>query len=320
MKKIILFSLALTLNVNLLKAQVIDAAGGGGAYSIANYPGNFTGYYNGFSIVFRSNHNTPGASTMKVGASAVTPIVNTAATALASGDIKTNQVVTIVYDVPGGNVFQMVTTSGNVGAGAGISGGGTAGTIPKFTGANTLGNSMILDDGTNVGVGAAPAGSYKLEVNGLVGSLGINETSDQRYKKNIFTIENALQKVVSLRGVNYDWRKDEFKEKNFVATSQIGLVAQEVEKIIPQVVTTDVNGYKSLEYSKLVALLIEAVKEQQEKILSLEETVGHLKNENQSLRAKEEKEMQTLKADVKTLHDAVDILLKEAVSLQAGEK
>ena len=180
--------------------------------------------------------------------------------------------------------------------------------------------AMDIDLNGNVGIGIVPTGPYKLEVNGKVKSDGINETSDQRYKKNISTLENALGKVKELRGVNYEWRTGEFKDKNFDVAPQIGLIAQEVEKIIPQVVQTDANGYKSVEYSKLVALLIEAVKEQEKKIESLQSAVGNLQNENQSLKTANEKEMGALKADMKTLHDALDILLKENVSLKEGNK
>lgn len=226
---------------------------------------------------------------------------------------------------PAGTSGQVLTSNGAAAPSwttpsGGISGTGTAGNIAKFSGATSIGNSILFDDGTNVGVGAAPGGSYKLQVNGLIGSTGINETSDQRYKKNIFTIENALQKVMLLRGVNYLWRTEEFKEKNFGSAPQIGLIAQEVEKIIPQVVTTDASGYKAVEYSKLVSLLIEAVKEQQEQIQSLQLAAGNLKKENQILKTEKEKEMQTLKADVKALHDAIDILLKESVSLKQEQK
>jgi hypothetical protein len=177
---------------------------------------------------------------------------------------------------------------------------------------NGVDRMTILPTGV-VGIGTVPTGTYKLEVSGKLGTSGINETSDIRYKKKISTIENALGKVMQLRGVNYEWRADEFKEKNFDTTAQIGLIAQEVEKIIPQVVTTDANGYKAVEYSKLVALLIEALKEQEKKIESLQ-------SENQSLKTTNEKEMQSLKADMKTLHDALDILLKENISLKEEKK
>ena len=323
------FAFLVLLSAQRINAQIIASGGGGGNYNIASYPGNFTGYYDGFSVVFKANHANPGAATMQIGIYAAKNIFNTAGNALAANDIINNQVVTLVFD-NANNRFQMISTSGNVAAGASISGTGTPSYLTRWATGSTLGSSVVFEDGTgNVGVGTASPG-VKFEVNGKVKSNGINETSDLRYKKNIFTIDNALSRVLSLRGVNYEWRVSEFKEKNFDSSPQIGLIAQEVEKIIPQVVTTDAAGFKSVEYSKLVALLIEAVKEQQAKIESLQSAVSNLQSENQSLRSDKEKEMQTLKADVKSMHDAIDILLsaqsgsasggKENLSLKTGQK
>jgi hypothetical protein len=315
MKNIFLFFIALLFSTHFLSAQVINAAGAGGAYTIANYPGNFTGYYDGFTIIFKANHNNPGPATMEVGAFGTVNILNTAGNALAANDILANQVVMLIYSTAGTR-FQMVTTSGNVSAGGSLSGSGTATRLALFSSANVISNSSMFESAANIGVGAPPSGSYKFEVSGLIGSTGINETSDLRYKKNIFTIENALQKVMLLRGVNYDWRTEEFKEKNFVSTPQLGLIAQEVEKVIPQVVTTDASGFKAVEYSKLVALLIEAVKEQQKKIDALSAENQSLKNNASGVTD----QVALLKADVKSLHDAIDILLKENVSLKTGQK
>lgn len=163
---------------------------------------------------------------------------------------------------------------------------------------------LVLDyTGTGfVGIGGAPSGSYKLEVNGTFHSTGITESSDVRWKKDIKPIDNALSKVSRLRGVTYNWRKDEFADKKFSDKNQLGLIAQEVEAIVPQVVNTDVNGFKSVEYSKLVALLIEAIKEQEKKINALE-------NENKSLKASSQQQLGELKVELSTLikrFDAVD--------------
>ncbi len=85
--------------------------------------------------------------------------------------------------------------------------------------------------------------------------------SDIRYKKNFSKIENPLQKVMSINGLHYDWRVDEFKENNFSKERQIGFIAQEIEKIFPEMVYTDEKGYKSVDYSRLTPVLVEAIKE-----------------------------------------------------------
>ena len=83
----------------------------------------------------------------------------------------------------------------------------------------------------------------------------LTENSDSRYKKDIRTLPSALQNILSLRGVSYYW-------KDGSDTSQhIGVISQEVEKVYPQLVRTDEDGYKSVAYSHLVSPLIEAVKE-----------------------------------------------------------
>lgn len=114
------------------QAQVIpvDPASAAGTYTISSYPGNFTAYYEGFSVVFRSNHNSPGASTLQIGVAAAKPIVNAAGSPLIAGDIKTDQVVIVYYDVNAGGRFQMVTASGNAGgAGSGWSTSGNGSTV-----------------------------------------------------------------------------------------------------------------------------------------------------------------------------------------------
>ena len=116
---------------------------------------------------------------------------------------------------------------------------------------------MRITSNGNVGIGTTNP-TYKLHVVGRFKSDGINETSDVRLKKNILPIDNALDKILALQGVTYEWNKEEM-EKGI----QIGLIAQEVEKILPEIVNTDSEGFKSIQYSVLVAVLIEAVKEQQ---------------------------------------------------------
>jgi hypothetical protein len=108
----------------------------------------------------------------------------------------------------------------------------------------------------NVGIGtASPDPSYKLDVNGNIRAAGWASNSDLRWKENIEPIEDSLDLVTQLRGVTYEWI-----DKSKGDGQQLGVIAQEVEEVFPQVVRTDNIGYKSVEYSKLVAPLIEAVK------------------------------------------------------------
>ena len=83
--------------------------------------------------------------------------------------------------------------------------------------------------------------------------------------------------MLLLNGVSYDWRTSEFSEDNYSNGRQIGVIAQDVEKIVPEIVSSDENGYKSVDYSKLAPLLIEAVKEQQKQIEELKSEIEKLK-------------------------------------------
>lgn len=115
-----------------------------------------------------------------------------------------------------------------------------------------ISGTTVIDDSRNI-----------INAVAITASSNITAYSDETLKDNVQTIKNALEKVSSLRGVEFD-RKD--LEGN---PHQIGVIAQEVEKIIPEVVITDSNGIKSVAYGNLVGLLIEAIKEQQEEINTL---------------------------------------------------
>ncbi len=85
--------------------------------------------------------------------------------------------------------------------------------------------------------------------------------SDLRYKKDIVPMQNVLPDVLKLQGVKYNWREDEFPDKHFDDRREIGIIAQEVEKIFPEIVNIDKDGFRSVDYGKLTPVLIEAIKE-----------------------------------------------------------
>ncbi len=158
-----------------------------------------------------------------------------------------------------------------------------------YLGTNSA-NMMTINFDGNVGIGTLTPG-YKLEVSGRIRSTGINETSDRRYKKDITSLTNVLSKVVQMRGVTYKWKTNEFPNKNFENDTQIGLIAQEVEALFPELVETDSEGYKSVEYSKIVAILIESIKELQTQV------------------TKQSAENASMKADIEQLKSAVNGLI-----------
>jgi hypothetical protein len=129
-------------------------------------------------------------------------------------------------------------------------------------------------------------GSYMLWVNGNAYSTGTWGSSDIRWKKDIVGLGSMIDKVTLLQGVTFKWRKDEFPEMNFDESAQIGLVAQDVEKIFPELVKTDDKGYKAVAYDKLSVILLEGMKDQQKEIKSQQEQIDRLEKMISEIKAK----------------------------------
>lgn len=141
---------------------------------------------------------------------------------------------------------------------------------------------MILRNG-NMGVmNSNPTEALEVNGNGkfagtVSASCGVLSCSDIRYKKDILPLNNNLAQLSQLQGVSYYWRKEEFPSKKFTDNKQLGLIAQEVEILFPEVVYTDKDGYKSVDYAHLTPVLIEAIKELNQKIEALENQNSELK-------------------------------------------
>ena len=127
-------------------------------------------------------------------------------------------------------------------------------------------------DPITIGNATKPTG-YALWVQGNAWSTGAFQSSDARYKKNIREIENALDRILKIRGTSFVFRTDEFKDYQFAEGLQFGFIAQELENVFPEMVKTENNGYKSVNYSEMIPVLVEALKEQQKKIEELEQVV-----------------------------------------------
>jgi hypothetical protein len=148
----------------------------------------------------------------------------------------------------------------------------------------------------NVGIGTTGPTSL-LHVNGAALATAWNTSSDIRLKENVKEIENPLDKILQLRGVEFDWRADVKAPTKHDQPHDIGVIAQEVEKVFPEAVTTPEKGYKSVAYSKLIAPVIEAVKALYARLTAVEADVAQLK----ARADKAEAENAALKADVEML-------------------
>jgi hypothetical protein len=135
---------------------------------------------------------------------------------------------------------------------------------------------MSISNSGNVGIGLSTP-QTKLHVNGSIVAMGTITPSDIRYKRNIVPVDNALKKIMLLSGYYYSFKMDEFPDMSFDAKRQIGVIAQEVEKVLPEVVITLQNGYKTVDYPKLIPLLIQGIKEQQHTIEKQQQQIDELK-------------------------------------------
>ncbi|MFN8393114.1 MAG: tail fiber domain-containing protein [Bacteroidia bacterium] len=122
------------------------------------------------------------------------------------------------------------------------------------------------------------AGSFlgNVEVVGTGTANAWLTSSDRRYKQDIKGLESVNEKLEKLNGYTYSMRTDEFKDKNFATAQQIGLIAQEVQEVFPQLVHEDGKGYLAVNYDGMVPVLLEALKEQQQQIDALKSQVAAL--------------------------------------------
>jgi hypothetical protein len=150
--------------------------------------------------------------------------------------------------------------------------------IASTTGFGTYLNQGVLSTSdvrhNSLGIGmAASATAGRIDA---AGDIVAFSTSDKNFKENITPIPNALEKISKISGNTYDWKSD-MKEYHGFEGNDVGVIAQEIEAVLPQLVTTRETGYKAVKYDKLVALLIEGIKEQQTQIHSLTLEIEKLK-------------------------------------------
>ncbi len=154
-----------------------------------------------------------------------------------------------------------------------------------FVGGSTVGDTTIIHDDGSISIGGAvvrqgSSTNVKLDVYGDIFAVQVHSSSDERFKKNIQPLRNALDRVKAINGVSYQFKTDEFSNRNFTSADQVGFIAQNVESVLPEVVTTDEQGYKAVDYSKITALLNEAIKEQQDQIEKLTKQLELANTEN----------------------------------------
>jgi len=137
-----------------------------------------------------------------------------------------------------------------------------------------IGVVMVIDTTGNVGIGTTTP-AYKLDVAGAAHASSFPTSSDERLKKNVSQLTNVLEKLEKIRGVSFDWNELYESMGRSTGHREIGVIAQEVEAVFPELVTTwGDEKYQAVDYGRLTGVLIEAIKE--------------LRSENQSLKQRVE--------------------------------
>jgi hypothetical protein len=146
-------------------------------------------------------------------------------------------------DLPG----MVIVPSGDVGIGTGVDVNGLPIVTDKL---QVVGDIRVGTSGTN-GCLRNFAGT------GIAGSCA----SDRRFKKDITPFGPVLAQVTALQPVHYYWRSSEFPARHFGNAWNYGLIAQDVEAVLPELVATDADGFKAVDYSQLPLLAIQAIRE-----------------------------------------------------------
>jgi len=129
-------------------------------------------------------------------------------------------------------------------------------------------NIYLLD--ANVGIGTDQPQEALHVVGNICHTGSSSSCSDVRYKKDFQNLSSALEAVMQLNGVTYQWKSADFKEKAFDDKEQIGVIAQDIRKLFPELVKIDSDGFLSVDYSRISIVLLEAMKEQRAAIAEIE--------------------------------------------------
>jgi hypothetical protein len=158
----------------------------------------------------------------------------------------------------------------------GLQDAGQHGRIAHFSGSSGISTTegFLINNSGNVAIGAendTPDLTYKLTVTGDIKATGtILQSSDERLKEDIRVIDNPISRLDSIDGTIYKLKG--------IPGDKIGVIAQQVQEVIPEVVHEDHTGYLSVDYNGLVGVLIGAVKEQSTLIKTLEQRISALEN------------------------------------------
>lgn len=154
---------------------------------------------------------------------------------------------------------------------------------------------MVINSGGDVGIGTSPL--FKLDVAGPAHASSFPTSSDARLKTNIVLLSNVLEKLEKIRGVSFDWNEVYQSLGRSTGHREIGVVAQEVEAVFPELITTwSDQSYRAVDYGRLTGVLVEAVKE---------------------LRTEKDAQITALKSESATWQQQITVLQQQNAALEA---
>ena len=147
-----------------------------------------------------------------------------------------------------------------------------------------------------------------IRINGNFRAVASATSSDLRWKKNIHPLESSLDKVLALRGVMYEWKVKEYSDRGLREGKHIGLIAQDVEPVLPELVETDKEGYKLVSYSKLTAVLVEAVKELNTENQNQKKLIENQRDQFEKQLEKQRNQFRKQQAEIEQLRSMINAL------------
>ena len=242
----------------------------------------------GGNVTIKGDIDTVAAGAMTLGGSTATSIdiADAGVITTVKGTLNVDQAVTLdeTLTVAADKTTQLggnVTIKGDVdtvAAGAMTLGGSTATSIDIADAGviTTVKGTLNVDQAVTLDSTLAVSGT----ITATDDITAFFDSSDRRLKKNVETIDSALSIINNLRGVRFDWNEEAQKLNENVDLNkrELGVIAQEIEKELPEVIKEGLGGYMAVRYEKITPLLIQCIKEQQTMIKQQDERISKLEN------------------------------------------
>ena len=229
---------------------------------------SLTAYTAGQIFSFVVGATNTSAVTLNIDGLGAKSVTRAGTVALAAGDMVTGQVALVEYD---GTQFQLLDpnafTNLRVSGTLGVTG------VTTHTGATTMSAALTYGGVTlsnavtgtgNMVLSASPTFTGTISAAAITASGDITSNSDLAFKSNIEIITNALDKLSNIKGITFN--------SDGVSHRRTGVIAQDVQTVLPEAIHTNSDGHLSVAYGNMIGLLVEAIKELNQKVKNMEES------------------------------------------------